>query len=229
MGLQLDENTGQISSNGAFAGGTTISTITAGGFITLEENVTGKSFGTEFIVSQNIFDALRYSNDNIEGSARFSAMSGAFGALGGELSALNRVKNDGTITQTGDVVTIQGVDAGEHIILLEDVTTTGGSALKAAHKLSNQVCRSISHQWRYKTLQYQNGFTTNVSYATSNSEFVVQSNSEITLSADTADGETYELTYADTSWPVTNSSSYWFLDNIDTIKEFCFKLFYFNF
>ena len=59
MGLQLDENTGQISSNGAFAGGTTISTITAGGFITLEENVTGKSFGTEFIVSQNIFDALR--------------------------------------------------------------------------------------------------------------------------------------------------------------------------
>ena len=46
-------------------------------------------FGTEFIVSQNIFDALRYSNDNIEGSARFSAMSGAFGALGGELSAVS--------------------------------------------------------------------------------------------------------------------------------------------
>ena len=46
-------------------------------------------FGTEFIVSQNIFDALRYSNDNIEGSARLSAMSGAFGALGGELSAVS--------------------------------------------------------------------------------------------------------------------------------------------
>jgi len=45
--------------------------------------------GTATIVSQNIFDALRYSNDEIEGSARFSAMSGAFGALGGELSAIS--------------------------------------------------------------------------------------------------------------------------------------------
>ncbi|MEZ4777784.1 MAG: transporter [Flavobacteriaceae bacterium] len=38
--------------------------------------------------SQNITDALRYSNENIEGSARFSALSGAFGALGGDLSAI---------------------------------------------------------------------------------------------------------------------------------------------
>ena len=45
--------------------------------------------GTATIVSQNVFDALRYSNDQIEGSARFSAMSGAFGALGGELSAIS--------------------------------------------------------------------------------------------------------------------------------------------
>ena len=138
---------------------------------------------------------------------------------------MNRVKNDGTITQTGDVVTIQGVDAGEHIILLEDVTTTGGSALKAATQtFPTKFAEALPSVARYKTLQYQNGFTTNVSYASSNSEFVVQSNSEITLSADTADGETYELTYADTSWPVTNSSSYWFLDNIDTIKEFCINV-----
>ena len=44
---------------------------------------------TGTIVSQNVFDALRYSNDKIEGSARYSAMSGAFGALGGELSAIS--------------------------------------------------------------------------------------------------------------------------------------------
>ncbi len=43
MGLILNENTGQISSNGVFAGGTSINTVTAGGYITLEENVTGKS------------------------------------------------------------------------------------------------------------------------------------------------------------------------------------------
>ena len=46
-------------------------------------------FGVGQIVSQNINDALRYSSDNVEGSARFSAMSGAFGALGGELSAIS--------------------------------------------------------------------------------------------------------------------------------------------
>ncbi|MDW5290494.1 OmpP1/FadL family transporter [Formosa sp. PL04] len=37
--------------------------------------------------AQNITDAVRYSQDNIVGSARFRALSGAFGALGGDLSA----------------------------------------------------------------------------------------------------------------------------------------------
>jgi hypothetical protein len=41
------------------------------------------------IQAQDITDALRYSNTSIEGSARFKALSGAFGALGGDLSALN--------------------------------------------------------------------------------------------------------------------------------------------
>lgn len=39
--------------------------------------------------AQNINDVLRYSTENIQGSARFQSMGGAFGALGGDLSALN--------------------------------------------------------------------------------------------------------------------------------------------
>ena len=39
--------------------------------------------------SQEISDAMRYSQDNLNGTARFRAMSGAFGALGGDLSSLN--------------------------------------------------------------------------------------------------------------------------------------------
>jgi long-subunit fatty acid transport protein len=39
--------------------------------------------------AQNINDVLRYSNENIQGTARFQGMGGAFGALGGDLSALN--------------------------------------------------------------------------------------------------------------------------------------------
>lgn len=46
----------------------------------------GLSFS--FAQSQEIRDALRYSQDNMTGTARFRAMSGAFGALGGDLSSI---------------------------------------------------------------------------------------------------------------------------------------------
>ena len=39
--------------------------------------------------AQDITDALRYSEDNIQGTARFRGLSGAFGALGGDMSAVN--------------------------------------------------------------------------------------------------------------------------------------------
>jgi len=39
--------------------------------------------------SQQTLDAMRYSQDDIYGTARFQAMGGAFGALGGDLSAIN--------------------------------------------------------------------------------------------------------------------------------------------
>mgnify|MGYP000374022289 CR=1 FL=1 len=39
--------------------------------------------------AQNLNDVLRYSSENLQGSARFQSMGGAFGALGGDLSALN--------------------------------------------------------------------------------------------------------------------------------------------
>lgn len=39
--------------------------------------------------SQEIQDAIRYSQENLSGTARFRAMGGAFGALGGDLSSIN--------------------------------------------------------------------------------------------------------------------------------------------
>eukprot|EP01093_Parvamoeba_rugata_P018804 TRINITY_DN8140_c0_g1_i1.p2 TRINITY_DN8140_c0_g1~~TRINITY_DN8140_c0_g1_i1.p2 ORF type:complete len:138 (-),score=25.50 TRINITY_DN8140_c0_g1_i1:607-1020(-) len=44
---------------------------------------------TSYIVAQDITDAVRYSMDEIQGTARFKAMSGAFGALGGDMSSVN--------------------------------------------------------------------------------------------------------------------------------------------
>ncbi|RNC89391.1 MAG: aromatic hydrocarbon degradation protein [Allomuricauda sp.] len=41
------------------------------------------------VSAQNINDVVRYSTENLQGTARFQAMGGAFGALGGDLSSLN--------------------------------------------------------------------------------------------------------------------------------------------
>lgn len=41
------------------------------------------------IMAQDISDAVRYSSDEIQGSARFRGLSGAFGALGGDMSAVS--------------------------------------------------------------------------------------------------------------------------------------------
>lgn len=47
------------------------------------------SFAQDIQGIQNITDAVRYSLDEIQGTARFRAMSGAFGALGGDMSAVS--------------------------------------------------------------------------------------------------------------------------------------------
>lgn len=39
--------------------------------------------------AQNMEDVLRYSTENLQGTARFQGLSGAFGALGGDMSAIN--------------------------------------------------------------------------------------------------------------------------------------------
>ncbi|WP_420601553.1 OmpP1/FadL family transporter [Flagellimonas sp.] len=46
-------------------------------------------FACAYASAQNINDVLRYSTENTLGTARFQAMGGAFGALGGDLSSLN--------------------------------------------------------------------------------------------------------------------------------------------
>lgn len=41
------------------------------------------------VMAQDITDAVRYSQDEVQGTARFRGMSGAFGALGGDMSAVS--------------------------------------------------------------------------------------------------------------------------------------------
>ncbi|TYB69056.1 transporter [Bizionia saleffrena] len=56
------------------------------------------------ITAQNLNDAVRYSDGEIQGSARFRALSGAFGALGGDLSAI-------TINPAGSAVFLKSYAA----------------------------------------------------------------------------------------------------------------------
>lgn len=59
------------------------------------------------ISAQDISDVLRYSTEDLMGTARFQSLSGAFGALGGDMSAINvnpassAVFNNSQFTMTG--------------------------------------------------------------------------------------------------------------------------------
>lgn len=43
----------------------------------------------QLVVSQTYEDVVRYNSFNHEGTSRFNSMGGAFGALGGDLSAIS--------------------------------------------------------------------------------------------------------------------------------------------
>jgi hypothetical protein len=55
--------------------------------------------------SQEVSEALRYAQTNLNGTARFRAMSGAFGALGGDLSSI-------TVNPAGSVVFANNIVSG---------------------------------------------------------------------------------------------------------------------
>ncbi len=57
--------------------------------------------------AQEITDALRYAQTNQTGTARFAAMSGAFGALGGDMSAI-MVNPAGSVVFSNNFVAVTG-------------------------------------------------------------------------------------------------------------------------
>ncbi|MDO6760110.1 outer membrane protein transport protein [Tamlana sp. 2_MG-2023] len=59
------------------------------------------------VYAQDITDALRYSQNEIQGTARFRAMSGAFGALGGDLSAVS-LNPAGSVVFSNSQITFTG-------------------------------------------------------------------------------------------------------------------------
>lgn len=63
--------------------------------------------------AQGIFDALRYADNSINGTARYMSMAGAFGALGGDASSISdnpaglAIYRSSEMTMTGNFMTVQ--------------------------------------------------------------------------------------------------------------------------
>lgn len=58
-------------------------------------------------------DALRYAVDNLNGTARFRGMSGAFGAVGGDLSALN-INPAGSVIFANNYASVSGTNYNKY-------------------------------------------------------------------------------------------------------------------
>lgn len=73
------------------------------------------------VSAQNSADVLRYSSENLQGTARFQAMGGAFGALGGDLSGLN-VNPAGAAVFNNNLGTVTGT-----LYSKDNLTSYGGN------------------------------------------------------------------------------------------------------
>lgn len=71
---------------------------------------------TSFVSGQNLTDGLRYSMEDIGGTARFRAMSGAFNSLGGDMSAIALNPAGSSIfTRSEMTLSLQGTNAKNEV------------------------------------------------------------------------------------------------------------------
>ena len=80
------------------------------------------------VSSQEISDALRYSLDHVNGTARFSSMSGAFTALGGDLSAIGvNPASSAVFSSSYASVTLGNMDRNNETSYFNGMTSTSES------------------------------------------------------------------------------------------------------
>ncbi|WP_142783508.1 OmpP1/FadL family transporter [Changchengzhania lutea] len=111
------------------------------------------------IYAQDISDALRYSQDDIHGTARFRALSGAFGALGGDMSAVSiNPASSAVFSQSHAAFTLSNIDTENNTQYFDGLGTSnesnfdinqGGAIFVFASK-SNSPWRKISMGFNYE-------------------------------------------------------------------------------
>ncbi|OIQ29551.1 MAG: transporter [Bacteroidetes bacterium MedPE-SWsnd-G2] len=83
---------------------------------------------TPFMLAQDLSDAIRYGQDEIQGTARFRALSGAFGALGGDMSAINiNPASSAVFSKSEATITLAFSDLDNTVNFMNSGTTSSDS------------------------------------------------------------------------------------------------------
>lgn len=122
--------------------------------------------------AQNINDVLRYSTENLLGTPRFQAMGGAFGALGGDLSALN-VNPAGSAVFNYGQITISGsnYNRDNEVLFGNSTRTTDINSVELNQVGGVFVFKSTDSPWKKLALSFNYDLAQNF-----DNEFVASGN-----------------------------------------------------
>ncbi|WP_298760529.1 outer membrane protein transport protein [uncultured Psychroserpens sp.] len=124
------------------------------------------------IMAQDISDALRYSQDEIQGSARFRALSGAFGALGGDMSAVSiNPAGSAIFSRSHASISLSGLNIDNDVTYFNGQSTSsdsktdinqGGAAFVFSNNNENSPWRKFVLSVAYdKTANYDDQWSAN--------------------------------------------------------------------
>lgn len=143
------------------------------------------------VYAQDISDAVRYSQSEIQGTARYRALSGAFGALGGDMSAVSAnpagsaVFNSSHASISGSNVGVENntnyFNASSNTSVSNFDINQGGAAFVFANRNSNSPWRKFTLGIAYdRTNNYDNNWGFNNGLNTNDFVIVDNNDNELT-------------------------------------------------
>ncbi|GAB2780792.1 OmpP1/FadL family transporter [Salinimicrobium soli] len=109
------------------------------------------------VEAQTIKDAVQYSTTELNGTARYRAMSGAFGALGGDLSSLNiNPAGSAVFLNSSAAITLNIENSDNDVSFMNSFTSTSESNLDLGQVGAVMVFnnRNENNDWRKFTLGF---------------------------------------------------------------------------
>ncbi|RIY37662.1 OmpP1/FadL family transporter [Capnocytophaga canis] len=127
------------------------------------------------VSAQNINDALRYSVEDLDGTARYRAMSGAFGALGGDLSAITVNPAGSAIFSSSEFSISLGNDAYKKNVTFKSQTTNNEKSDFNVNQVGVAlVIPTNSEQWKKITFGFN--YQRSVNFNNANFTYFGQNN-----------------------------------------------------